>query len=115
MIAANIKALRKALRLSQAEFGRGLGVSRDVINNLECGRVTPKEVFLSHLCLIYGVNPAWLTGGEGEMFHKLPQADRELAEAMEIFGALSPRLKTYALDQLKGLLQIQDAKAEEPR
>jgi len=46
MIVERIKKLRKILQLSQGEFGRQLGVSRDVITNLEYGRVQPKPVFL---------------------------------------------------------------------
>ena len=41
-----IKAIRIALKLSQREFGERLGVSRDVISNLEYGRVQPKELLL---------------------------------------------------------------------
>ena len=38
-----ILLLRKSLGLSRASFGEKLGVSGDVINNLERGRVTPKD------------------------------------------------------------------------
>ena len=39
-----IKAVREAYRLTQREFGERLGVSRDVISNLEYERVQPKDV-----------------------------------------------------------------------
>lgn len=64
----NIRALRKALDLTQNEFGRKIGVSRNVINNLELGRVEPSDLIINMLCKTYNVNAAWLRSGEGEMF-----------------------------------------------
>ena len=61
-----IRAVRKALNLSQREFGEGLGVSRDVIGNIEYGRVPPKEPFLIHLCQQCRINRRWLETGEGD-------------------------------------------------
>ena len=51
-----IKLIREALQLSQREFGEKLGVSRDVISNIEYGRVKPKELLVRHICDLYGVN-----------------------------------------------------------
>lgn len=109
VIAQRIKQLRKLLSLSQAEFGKRLGVSRDVINNLECSRVEPKEVFLDHLCLIYCVSGEWLYEGLGEIFKHDPKAEGEFKEAVDIFSSLSPKFKTYALNQMRGLLEVQNS------
>jgi transcriptional regulator with XRE-family HTH domain len=107
LIAERIKKLRAVLRLTQADFGKRLGVSRDVINNLERARVEPKDVFLDHLCLIFGVRKQWLTNAEGEMFDREYKEDKQLSEAIEIFSALSPKYRTYALSQMKGLFAMQ--------
>lgn len=58
-----IKAVREALKLSQREFGERLGVSRDVISNIEYGRVQPKELLLRHIRELYKVNEHWLNSG----------------------------------------------------
>lgn len=101
-----IKAIRKALGLSQRKFGEGLGVSRDVIGNIEYGRVPPKELFLLHLCQQYRVNRDWLRTGEGEMFlHDLPQD--KAGEAVRIFKGLRPEFQDYALEQIKQLAELQ--------
>ena len=75
-----IKQLRKSLGLSQAEFGKNIGVSRDVINNLDRSEsaVEPKPLMIEHICSVYNVNPNWLIHGEGEMF-RTPSVDEELA------------------------------------
>jgi transcriptional regulator with XRE-family HTH domain len=63
-----IKLLRKTLKLSQTDFGKNLGVSRDVINNIDRSTVEPKPLLLEHICAVYNVNPDWLMNGTGEMF-----------------------------------------------
>ena len=67
-----IKQLRKSLGLSQAEFGKNIGVSRDVINNLDRSEsaVEPKPLMIEHICSVYNVNPNWLMHGDGEMFRE---------------------------------------------
>lgn len=69
-----VKVLRKELRLSQPRFGEALGVSRDVISNIELNRVELKDMMINLICKTFNVNPLWLTEGEGEMFFDTPQA-----------------------------------------
>ena len=63
-----IRALRNELGLSQTEFGARLGVSRDVINNIENDRVPLKPALAKLICSQFNVDPDWLETGEGEMF-----------------------------------------------
>lgn len=70
-----IKQLRKSLNLSQTDFGKKLGVSRDVINNLDRSAVEPKPLMLDHICSVYNVNPDWLMHGTGEMFLERDSGD----------------------------------------
>lgn len=76
--------LRKHLKMSQTEFGKSLGVGRDVISNIELSRVEPKPLLIQHICKTYNVNPEWLETGEGDMFAPRTE-DEELAQ---IFGEL---------------------------
>lgn len=62
-----IKLLRKDTGLSQKEFGDKLGVSRDVISNIELGRVEPKESLIKLICKEFNIDYIWLTTGLGEM------------------------------------------------
>ena len=57
--------MRKKLGLTQKDFGAALGVSRDVVANLEAGRVPAKDPFLKLLCTTYNVNEDWLRTGAG--------------------------------------------------
>lgn len=103
-----IKLLRQTLKLSQREFGERLGVSRDVISNIEYGRAPIKDLLVKHLCELYGVNEVWLRRGEGQMFERPPKASPLVEEAAAIFQALRPEFQDYALAQIKGLVELQE-------
>jgi len=64
-----IKALRKALGLTQKEFGAKLGVLDTAVTEWERGhnRVTLSKILLIES--VFGVSQNWLKTGEGEMFN----------------------------------------------
>lgn len=103
-----IKAVREALKLSQREFGEKLGVSRDVISNIEYNRVQPKELLIRHMCELYNINKLWLETGKGEMFIDNPNETGKLEEAVKIFKSLRPDFQDYALEQIRKLAELQD-------
>lgn len=102
-----IKTVRETLKLSQREFGEKLGVSRDVISNIEYGRVQPKELLLNHMCQLYNINEDWLKTGEGKMF-KTPEEISKIDEALNLFTSLRPEFQDYALEQIENLLKLQN-------
>lgn len=75
VIKDRIKELRKARKLSQTAFGEILGVSRDVINNIENGRVEPSELIIKMIVNEFGINTHWLIDGEGDMITALKRED----------------------------------------
>ena len=85
MIADRIKNVRKEKKLSQTAFGERLGVARDVISNVELGRVEPKELFIKLLISEFNVNEDWLRTGEGEMY----KDEKETLEYMALLGKIA--------------------------
>lgn len=67
-----VRELRKELKLSQTKFGEKLGVSKDVIVNIELGRVELKELMLNLISKTFNANPLWILEGQGEMFLDTP-------------------------------------------
>jgi len=69
-----IKLVRESLtdangkKYSQAKFADALCVSRDSIANIELGRATITDLFISQLCSKFNVNEDWLRTGNGKMF-----------------------------------------------
>ena len=62
-----IEEVRKYHNLTRAAFGEKIGVSGDVINNLERGRVEIKEHIIRLICMQFNVNEEWLRTGNGNM------------------------------------------------
>lgn len=73
-IGERIKLLRKRLSLSQNDFGKRLGISRDSVNNIENNRLAKpeqKEPIYKLICKEFNVNEDWLrtgAGGDENMF-----------------------------------------------
>jgi transcriptional regulator with XRE-family HTH domain len=100
-----IKYVRTQLNMSQKVFGEHLGVSRDVIANIEYARVSPPKIFIQHLCSTFCVNLEWLDTDQGSVFiHE----NKNLSETIRIFNDLTPDLQEYAFQQMKSLLQLQN-------
>lgn len=109
-VSDRIKYIREDLGLSRASFGDSLGVSGDVINNLERGRVEIKEHMLRLISKVHNVNYFWLTEEKGEPYlgppsilmndvvekYGLDDMDKSLIEE---YVKLSPELRT-AVKQL---------------
>lgn len=93
MFADRIKKLRKKLGVTQTEFGKKLGVSVDVIKNLEYNRTSPSEVFLNHICEVYHVNREWLDGNSEDMFIQ-PSDDAVLVEQLLNQANASPAVRS---------------------
>lgn len=100
-----IKLIRKTFHLSQKDFGAKLGVSRDVISNIEYGRVAPKDIMLHHICEVFGINEVWLRTGKGNM--------QELITAEQLETALQT-IKTLDKDFYNIVVEIAKLKEYQP-
>lgn len=72
-IKERFKQLRKELKLNQSEFGKRLVVSKDVISNIEIGRVQPKPLLIDAICDTFRVNKEWLVNGNGSIFNDVKE------------------------------------------
>lgn len=63
-----IKALRKFLNMTQEEFSKQIGLSRNFIAQVEIGTKVPSDRTITDICREYNVNEDWLRTGNGEMF-----------------------------------------------
>lgn len=79
-----IKYVRESLDKSRAAFGESLGVSGDVVNNWERGRVDIKDYVLKLICKTFRVNYSWLSEEVGEPFISVP--DIILDDVAEEYG-----------------------------
>lgn len=63
-----IKALRKALKITQQDFGDKLGIAQNTVAQYEMGRITPSNPAITMICSTFDVNEEWLRTGVGDMF-----------------------------------------------
>ena len=81
-----IKALRKALGLTQQEFAEKLGSVQNTITGYETGRRVPSNQVLALMSRAFNVNEVWLRTGAGEMFTPVTR-DEEIAQfAAQVIG-----------------------------
>lgn len=76
-----IRDLRKTLNMSQTDFAKRLGTTRDVIGNIEYDRLKrpdQKESLYKLICKEFNVNENWLRTGNGEMFEQLSEQQQLL-------------------------------------
>lgn len=81
-----IKAIRKALGLTQQEFADRLGIQRSTIAQYETGRNNPIDAVVSLICREYNVDEVWLRTGEGEMFRPRTREDDIAAFFGQVLG-----------------------------
>ena len=86
-----VKAVRKALKLTQIEFGKKVGISQGHLTSIESGKraVTDKSIIV--ICATFGVSEEWLRTGNGEMFGAIDE-DVELSKAFSAIIASSDEL-----------------------
>lgn len=63
-----IKAMRKAVSLTQTEFANRLGLAQNTIAAYESGKRSPNDAIIRAICKEFNVNEQWLRNGEGSMF-----------------------------------------------
>lgn len=83
-----IKSVRKQNKLTQTEFAESLGASRGMIVNVEMDKIsnmTAKKPLLQLICDKYGISPAWLIDGEGEMMQDLSREQEIIRAVSEMF------------------------------
>lgn len=76
-----IKKLRKALDLTQKEFGERIGVKPNTIATYEIGRNAPIDAVISLICREFSVSEEWLRTGAGEMFVPAPMSELDALAA----------------------------------
>jgi transcriptional regulator with XRE-family HTH domain len=105
-ITVRIKAVRKALGLSQRAFCRGIFLSQGFYAQIESGLKKANERIYELVSTKYNVNKEWLLTGNGEMFSG-PTPDVDLEQLVEIYKELDPLFREYIMLQIKQLLNVQ--------
>lgn len=108
--------------MTQDEFGEKMGVSRDVVNNMERGRVNIGEDRIKLICSVFSVSDKWLRYEDGEIkiedckdnrylsnVGKLQRADDEtIMRWVNAIAETDPKVLKKIEEFMKKLLEIQE-------
>jgi len=111
-ISERIKAVRKALGISQKDFSGGIYLSRSFYAKIEIGTRPPNERVYELICNKYKVSKDWLITGKGEMFGE-PPPDVELLELVGIIKELDPLFRDCIIQQVKLMANLHRKNREE--
>ena len=78
-VGERLQKARKALHLTQVEFGESLGITQSAISAVESGKVKLTDRLAQSIQSNYNINVEWLRTGEGEMLVE-PSEDEQLAQ-----------------------------------
>lgn len=95
-----IRAVRKALGISQRDFCGGIYLSHSFYAKIETGTRNPNERVYELISNKYKVNKDWLITGKGDMFSETPP-DAELLQVTEILKELDPIFRDCIIQQIK--------------
>lgn len=121
-----IKELRIALRLTQEDFGKAIGVQRAAVNKWEKGINGVADSMILSICREFGVSEQWLRTGEGRMLsneresvldrlaekYDLNADDRDVLAA---YLRLTPEQRDGIKAYMTNLLEIKSGHAAQPR
>ena len=120
-----IRILREENKLSRAAFGEKLGVSGDVINNLERGRVDVKDHIVKLICSEFTVSEDWLRNGTEPMyiqssifnldeFIKSKGATEQELEIIKTYFEIDPEIRKNLINYFTQLLPHKDKHPDTP-
>ncbi len=99
-----VKAIRKALGLTQDQLARRLGIGKAALSMIETGRAAlssrNRNIFIQEL----NVNPDWLDTGRGELFNAAPDLQAFMRRTDSTLPLQSVPL--YALEATAGLAPL---------
>ncbi len=96
-----IKQIRKEKGLTQAAFGKLLGIAAPSVSKLESGENHPSEQTIRAICSGFNINRCWLETGTGEMEES---ADSLAIHDLEIVMAGS--FERIQIDAVRSLLEL---------
>ena len=98
-----IRQARKALNMTQKEFGKKLGLTQTTLSMIEIGESVIVEKNVKLICATFNISEHWLRTGNGPMFAASPYEN----EFGEIFCKLTADTQECLLAIARELLAVQ--------
>lgn len=96
---SRIIQIRKEYGVSQEEFAKRLGLSRNFINQVENGKKNFSDRTISDICQEFNINEEWLRNGTPPMEREYDMD--EYSEITTIIGEKDPKAKQAIIEYWK--------------
>jgi transcriptional regulator with XRE-family HTH domain len=104
-----LKQLRKALGLTQREFGERVGMSDVAISYMESGRTAISKQNIHLICLTFGIREEWLKNGSGDMLDDEASLTEYERRVLNLYRQLSPLARKMFIEYAEKLLADEQA------
>jgi transcriptional regulator with XRE-family HTH domain len=104
-----LKQLRKALGLTQREFGEKVGMSDVAISYMESGRTLISKQNIHLICLTFGIREEWLENGSGDMLDDEASLTEYERQILNLYRRLSPLARKMLIEYAEKLLADEQA------
>jgi transcriptional regulator with XRE-family HTH domain len=105
-VSERVKQVRKALQMSQRDFSRLLALSHTYIGGVESGFRGVNDRLVKLIVAEFGVNEAWLRGGEGEMF--ADNQDEQFVKLTGLYRELPAKYRNLVVRMMEILLEMRE-------
>lgn len=104
-----IQKIRKMEGLNQGEFAKKLGLSRNFINQVECGKKNFSDRTLFDICHKFNVREEWLRNGTGEMFESMSKEEQVGSILGNVFTDTESDLYNFKMSVFSELGKLSDS------
>lgn len=95
-----LRDVRRALNMTQAEFGARMDFSQNYVALLEGGGRDMSDRVIREVCREFGVSETWLRTGEGDMFTPRAREEELSAYVAKLFREDTPEFRRRLLSVL---------------
>ena len=81
-ISDRFKIVRQNANMTQKEFGAAIGITQNMVSQIEKNSRAPSERTKMLVCKVFGITETWMDSGEGPMYTEPTEAD-ELAQLLQ--------------------------------
>jgi transcriptional regulator with XRE-family HTH domain len=104
-----LKQLRRALGLTQREFGERVGMSDVAISYMESGRTAISKQNIHLICLTFGIREEWLENGSGDMLDDEASLTEYERRVLNLYRQLSPLARKMLIEYAEKILADEQA------